>query len=135
MVIDGYTNSKQKVETRILQGLQVSLILFLIYVSGMFFELEKKLPGITCVLFVDDLGFLTSSYSISIVEKLLEKAGKITLEWGANNSVTYDMNKTEAVLFSKACHQKVAKQISETQLRFGVETVFFKKEATRWLGV
>ena len=45
------------------------------------------------------------------------------------------MSKTEAVLFSKARHQKLIKQISENQLRFGGKTVFFNKEATRWLGV
>ena len=45
------------------------------------------------------------------------------------------MSKTEVVLFSKARHQKLAKQISETQLRFGGETVFFNKKATWWLRV
>lgn len=135
MVIDGYTNSKQKVETGILQGLQMSPILFLIYVSGMFFELEKKLPGITCVLFVDDLGFLTSSYSISIVGKLLEKTGKIAPKWRANNLVSYNKNKIEAVLFSKVHHQKLAKQIFETQLGFSGEIISFYKKATHWLEV
>ena len=135
LVIDGYTNPKQKIETGIPQGSPVSPILFIIYISGMFSQIEERLPGVTCVSFVDDLGFLTSGRSISIVGKLLEKAGKIALEWGGNNSVTYDMSKTEVVLFSKARHQKLVKQISETQLRFGGETVFFNKEATRWLGV
>ena len=46
------------------------LILFLIYISGIFFQIEEKLPGITCVLFVDNLGFLTSGHSISIGYKL-----------------------------------------------------------------
>ena len=97
LVIDGYTSPKQKVETGIPQGSPVSPILFLIYISGMFSTIEEKLPDVMCVSFVDDLGFLTSSHSISKVGKLLEKAGKIALEWGASNSVTYDMNKTEAI--------------------------------------
>ena len=66
----------------------MSPILFLIYISGMFSQIEERLPGVTCVSFVDNLGFLTSGRSISIVGKLLEKAGKIALEWGGNNSVT-----------------------------------------------
>ena len=45
------------------------------------------------------------------------------------------MSKTEAVLFFKARHQKMAKQKLENQLRFGGETVFFDKNATRWLEV
>ena len=45
------------------------------------------------------------------------------------------MSKTEVVLVFKARYEKLIKQISETQLRFGIETVFFNKEATRLLGV
>lgn len=37
LVIDGYINAKQKVETGILQNSPVSSILFLIYISGVFF--------------------------------------------------------------------------------------------------
>lgn len=120
---------------RIPQRLPVFSILFLIYINEIFFLIEEKLPSITCVLFVDNLGFLISGYSISIVRKLLEKIGKITLECGANNSITYFMSQTEIVLFSKAHYQKLAKQISETQLKFDGETVFFKKKAIQWLGV
>ena len=58
----------------------MSPILLLIYISGMFSQIEEKLPGITCVSFVDDLGFLISGHSISIVGKLLEKAGIIALK-------------------------------------------------------
>ncbi len=36
LVIDGHINSKCKVETGISQGSPVSLILFLIYISGVF---------------------------------------------------------------------------------------------------
>ena len=64
------------------------------------------------------------------MEKLLEKAGKITLEWGANNSVTYNMGKSEVVLFSKAHHQKLAKQISEIPLRFGRRIITCNNKAT-----
>lgn len=70
----------------------------------MFSQIEEKLPGITYVLFVDDLGFLMSGNSISIMGKLLEKTDKIALEWGPNNLVTYDRSKTKAVLISKAHH-------------------------------
>lgn len=87
----------------------MSLILFLIYISGMFSQIEERFPSITCVSFVDDLGFLAFGWSINIIGKLLEKVGKISLEWGSNNSVTYDISKTEAVLFSKARHQRLIK--------------------------
>lgn len=90
--------------------------------------------NVTCVLFVDNLGFLISD-SISRVGRLFGKIGKITLKWEASNSVTYDMSKTEAILFSKVRHQKLIRQLSETQLRFDGETFFFNKKATQWLGI
>ena len=58
LVTDGYTNPTQKVETGTPQGSPVSPILSFIYISGMFSQIEEKLPDITCVSFVDDLGFL-----------------------------------------------------------------------------
>lgn len=44
------------------------------------------------------------------------------------------MSKTEVVLFSKARRQKLTKLL-ENRLRVGGETVLFRKDATRWLGV
>ena len=134
LVIDGFTNPRQEVESGIPQGSPVSPILFLIYISGVFSIIEDQLPQITCLSFIDDLGFLTADRSVSKIAKTLEKVGQIALEWGANNAVTYDTSKTEAVLFSRARRQKLTKLL-ETRVRVGGETVCFKKEATRWLGV
>lgn len=92
----------------------ISPILFLVYISKIFSHIEEKLTDIIYVSFINNLGFLTFGYTISIMGKLLEKAGKIVLEWMANNSVTYDISKTEVVLFSQAYHQKLVKQILET---------------------
>ena len=84
--------------------------------------------------FIDDLGFITADRSIGKIAKTLEKVGQIALEWGAKNAVTYDISKTESVLFSKARWRKLTKLL-ETRLEIGGETVHFKKEPTRWLGV
>ena len=134
LVVDGFTNPRQKIESGIPQGSPVSPILFLIYISGVFSVVEKQLLNVTCVSFVDDLGFITADRSISKIAKTVEKAGHIVLEWGANNAVTYDMSKTEAILFSKARRQKLTRLL-ETRLRVGGETVLFKKDATQWLGI
>lgn len=40
---------------------------------------------------------------------MLEEGGKIALDQEKNNAVTYDINKTEAILFSKARNQKLIK--------------------------
>lgn len=57
LVIDRYTNLKQKVEMRILQRLPVSPSWFLIYINGMFSQIIEKLPGILFISFVDYLSF------------------------------------------------------------------------------
>lgn len=106
----------------------------MIYISGVFSVVEKQLPNVTCVSSVDDLGFITADRSISKIAKTTKKAGHIMLEWGANNAVTHDMSKTEAVLFLKARWQKFTRLL-ETRLRVAGETVLFKKNATQWLGV
>ena len=60
LVIDGFTNPRQKVKFGISQGLPISLILVLIYMSGVFSVVEKQLPNMLCVSFIDNLGFITA---------------------------------------------------------------------------
>lgn len=79
LIINGYINSKCKVETEIPQGLLVLLILFLIYISKIFLEIESRLLQVTCLLFIDNLGFLVAGHSVIEIKKILEKARKITL--------------------------------------------------------
>lgn len=92
LVIDGHTNPKCKIETGIPQGLPVSPVLFLLYIRGVFAEIESRLPEVACLSFIDDLAFLAAGNSIIEIKKILEKAGKIPLDWGARNAVTYGIS-------------------------------------------
>ena len=47
-------------EIEIHQRLPVSSILFLIYISKIFVQIESYLPQITCLSFMDDLRFLVA---------------------------------------------------------------------------
>lgn len=116
LVIDGYTNPKYKVETGIPQGSLVSPILFLIYISGVFSEIERQVPNITCLSFMDDLGFLAAGKSMLEIKKSLDKSDKITLDWEVHNAVTYDISKTKAILVSRAWSQKLVQQLTDTKL-------------------
>ena len=80
LVIDEFTNLRQKVESRIPKRSPVTPILFLIYISAVFAVVEEQLPNITCVSFVDNLGFITADRSISKIAKTLKKTGHIVLE-------------------------------------------------------
>ncbi len=63
---------------------------------------------------MDDLGFLAAGNSVIEIRKILEKAEKITLDWGRRNAITYNIGETEAVLFSKARKQKLLEQLIAT---------------------
>jgi hypothetical protein len=78
----------------------VSPILFIIYLSGIFEAIKAKVP-IKALSFVDNIGLLASGNSIQEVSKILEMAGKETISWRVANNVSFEVNKTEAVLFTK----------------------------------
>ena len=89
-------------KTEILQSSLVSPILFLIYISGLFSQVETRVPQISYLLFIDDLGFLVEGYFVFKIKKLLKITRKIALNWTANYTVTYNNSKTKAILFLKA---------------------------------
>lgn len=129
-MIDGHNNEEKEVETGIPQGSPISPILFLIYISGVFEKVELQRPGIVLLSFVDDLGFIASGASVKEIVKIFEKMGKIVLEWGEKNTVTCDMAKTELVLFSRACRQRLNQQLRETTFLVGGERIKSNIEAT-----
>ena len=71
LVIDGYDNKEREIETGISQGLPVSPVLFLIYISGVFDAVAENNPGVTSLSFVDDLGFIVSGTSVKEISQTL----------------------------------------------------------------
>lgn len=102
LVINGHTNREQDIETGIPQGSPVSPIIFLVYISGVFEKVSVSHPAISALSFVDDLGFIASGYLVKELAKTLGQVATVVLDWGKSNAVTYDIAKTEAVLFSKS---------------------------------
>ena len=68
-MINDHYNSKNNVKTGICQGLSVLSILFLIYISNVFEQVEKKLSEIVSLLFIDDLGFIASKTLVKEIGK------------------------------------------------------------------
>lgn len=101
LVIDGFTNPSEKVETGIAQELPVSLILFVIYINRVFSMVKIGLPNIIYTSFVNNLEYIISDCSIHKVARLFEKMRKITSECKTSNVVINDMSKTIVILFPK----------------------------------
>lgn len=84
---------------------------------------------------MDDLRFLIAGDFMVEINRSLERAGKISVDWGRRISVTYNISKIKAILFSKARNQNLVKQLTDTQLKIGVKTICFNQKATRRLEI
>ena len=109
LIIDDYTYPAKDVEAGLPQGSPISPILFAIYISGFFDHIEAKISIIT-LSFADDIGIIAIESSIRDTTKTLEIAGLEAIEWGLQNRISFEVDKTEAVLFTKK--RKLAKEVN-----------------------
>jgi hypothetical protein len=93
--------------------------------------MESKVDGVEGISFADDVSWWVSGKNITEIRRKLEKCALLSQSWADNNAVVFDIDKTEAVLFSRRqCHRR---QINKTiKMAPGVEKKF-NREATRWL--
>lgn len=80
----------------------MSLILFLIYIGGVFNSVSKTSPGIIFLSFIDNLGFITSGYLMKKIIEALEKVAQTVIELRNFNAVIYNIAKTKAAIFFKS---------------------------------
>ena len=78
-IIDGYINFKILVNTGIPQNSLISPILFLIYISGVFEEVKKKIFQIINLFFINDLGFIIGG-KINDIVIILQKISEIIIK-------------------------------------------------------
>ena len=109
MVIDGHDNKEREIEIGILQGLPVSPIFFLIYISGVFNVVAENNPTIISLSFVDNLRFIVSSTFVKEISQTLDIMASTILHLGSINVITYDTSKTEIVLFFKSHCQQLSR--------------------------
>lgn len=64
MVIDGQKCAKSGMDTEVSQVSPVSSILFAIYVSGVFKEMETEIEGCMAISFADNYGWLVTEETV-----------------------------------------------------------------------
>ena len=101
LVIDNTQCPIQSINSGVPQGSPVSPILFAIYLSGVFNEIERRVPGVHTLSFADDIGLLAPEYSVQETCLNVQEAAKLAIDWGRRNMVQFDAEKTEAALFTR----------------------------------
>ena len=93
--------SANPVDTGIPQGFPAAPILFITYLSGIFDEVERAVPGIKGLSFLDDIGWWVEGKDGEAGVAKLSDAVAASLDWAASNGVTFSHGKTEAALSRK----------------------------------
>jgi len=80
----------------------VSLVLFVIYLSGLFGRVEDKKEecGSDSISFVDDVAWVVESEGVGECTQRLEACVKEAQIWAKENACQFDIEKTEAILFT-----------------------------------
>ena len=85
---------------------------------------------------VDDLGWVATGSDVNHVISILPRCAEKSIEWASRRGLHFDTAKTEAALFTRRRgHQKYLRPTQTAKIRVGNESVWFKAQATRWLGV
>ena len=103
------------------------------YLSSIFEKIEQENPDITALSFADDIGFLAPGKTVEDIQKALTEAGDLAVKWGLLNNVTFDIKKTEVILFTKKT--KIRRNINKFNIKIKDYIVKFNKKVTRWLEI
>jgi len=135
MSMDGKEGNSMDVETEVPQGSPVSPVLFILYLSGLFGQVEnkEKESGSEGISFVDDVAWVVEGEDVEECTQRLERYAAETDIWAKENSCQFDSEKTKAILFTQRRKNKQLKM--KARIRVGNHEVQYNKEATRWLGV
>ena len=81
LVLNGQEGMDHDVDTGTPQGPPASPILFTIYLSGLFAHVEREVPGIKALSFVDDVAWLAEDRDEYNLSAALEAAAAAAQRW------------------------------------------------------
>lgn len=100
LVIDGHQCEEPAVDAGVSQRSPKSLMLFIVYLSQVFKEVEKAVEGYMATSFVDKCEWLVEADLEERLYKRLARAGINAAEWEDRNHVTFDNFKDEMISFT-----------------------------------
>jgi len=125
-----------EVDTGVPQGWPVSPVLFIIYLLGLFGQVEDK-EGEECgnegICFVDDVARVVEGEDVGECTQRPEKCPTETRIWVKENTCQFDIEKTEAILFTRQRNNNQPKM--KARIRVRDREVEHNNDPTRWLGV
>ena len=135
MSMDGNEGDSMDVETGVLQGSAVLPVLFVIYLLGLFSQVEntEEECGSEGISLVNDVAWVVEGGDVGECTKRLEKCAVETRIWAKKNACQFDIERMEARLFTRRRNYKEQKM--NARIRVGDHGVPYNKEPTRWLGV
>lgn len=122
-------------ETEALQGSLVSPILFPIYLTCVFREVERELEGYMTTSFADDCGWLVTADSLEQLCQWLERAGMKAVEWGERNHVAFYNLEDKMLAFTRHRKPDLKGRLCEARITARGYTLEFNTEAIQRLGV
>jgi len=135
MSMDEKEGDSMDVDTGVPQGSPVSPVLFVVYLSGLFGQVEDEDEdcGSEGISLVDDVARVVEGEDVGECTQRLERCAAETTIWAKKNACQFDIEKTEAMLFTR--RRKNRKPKMNARVSVGNHEVPYNNEATRWLGV
>jgi len=136
MIFEGNAMDRHPVEAGVPQRSPVAPILFAINCSGLIQWVEEFQSEAEELSFIDDLCWVATGSDVNHVGMILERYAAKSIEWVSRRGLQFDTSKTEATLFMRRQGQRKHLWPKLTaKIPVGNGSIWFNKQATRWLGV
>jgi hypothetical protein len=119
MLMDGKKGDSMDVETGVSQGSPVLPALFVIYLPGLFADVEKEEEECESegISFVDDVARVVEGQDVGECTQRLEQCAVGAQKWAKENACQFDIEKTEAILFTERRNNKEAQMKAKIRVR------------------